>query len=296
VEVDFDIFDFYGVSPLAGTLPAADGSYRVVPRGSHELVINESAVRRLGLGSATEAVGKELLQPPLPSIFRIPTPPPDRVVAVVPDFTMGSVSEAVAPGLYFQPTYQNNERQADVLSVRLKGQQIPETLKAIDKLWNSLGNAEVGGASSGGPSRMFLDEHFQRTYLGMLRQYQAFGVCALVALVLSGIGLFALTASTAERRTKEIGIRKALGADTGDVLKLLLWQFAKPVVWANLLAWPVAGYLMQRWLTSFAYHIDLPLWLFPITALATVLIALATVSAHAIRVAHAKPVEALRYE
>jgi putative ABC transport system permease protein len=80
------------------------------------------------------------------------------------------------------------------------------------------------------------------------------------------------------------------------VLRLLLWQFSKPVIWANLIAWPVAGWAMQRWLNGFAYHVDLPLWLFPATALVTVLIALATVAAHALRVARAKPVTTLRYE
>jgi putative ABC transport system permease protein len=165
----------------------------------------------------------------------------------------------------------------------------------MDQLWSSLGNAEVGGSREGS-SRMFLDEHYQRSYLAMLRQFQAFGLCALIAIALSGVGLFALTAATAERRTKEIGIRKALGADTGDLLKLLLWQFARPVVWANLLAWPVAAYLMQRWLTGFAYHTELPLWLFPVTGLAALMIALATVIAQAVRVAQAKPVTALRYE
>jgi putative ABC transport system permease protein len=293
VEVDFDLFDFYGVRPLAGTLPAADGSYRAVPRGHFEYVINESAARRFGLGSPAEAVGKELRHP-LRSPFL--SDPPNRVLAVVPDFSMGSVSEAMQPLLYFQPTHRTNEGQADVLSVRLKGEQIPETLRAIDRLWSSLGNTEVVAGSRSSPWRMFLDEHYQRRYLAMLRQFQAFGLCALIAVVLSGIGLFALTAATAERRTKEIGIRKALGADTGDVLKLLLWQFARPVVWANLLAWPVAGYLMQRWLTGFAYHIDLPLWLFPVTGLAALLIALATVTTQAVAVARSKPVTALRYE
>jgi putative ABC transport system permease protein len=296
VQVDFDLFDFYGVQPLAGSLPAADGSYRVVPRGGLELVLNESVARRFGLGSPAEAVGKELPRPPRPSFLAsMPPAPPNRVLAVVPDFSMGSVLESTKPLLYFQPTHQTNERQADVLSVRLKGQQIPETVKAIDQLWNGLGNTEVGG-SHYGPSRMFLDEHFQRSYRAMLRQFQAFGLCALIATVLSGVGLFALTAATAERRTREIGIRKALGADTGDVQRLLLLQFARPVVWANLMAWPVAGYLMQRWLAGFAYHIDLPIWLFPVTGVAALLIALVTVGAQALRVAAAKPVAALRYE
>jgi putative ABC transport system permease protein len=290
IEVDFDLFDFYGVRPMAGTLPLADGSYRVVPRGPHELVINESAARLYGLGSPAEAVGRELRTPPNPWDKL-----PFMVVAVVPDFSMGSVEEGVQPMIYFQPTYETNQTQADVLSIRLKGAQIPETLQAIDQLWSRLGNAELGGSGSG-PSRMFLDEHFQRSYLAMLRQFQAFGLCALIAILLSGIGLFALTAATAERRTKEIGIRKALGADTGDVLKLLLWQFAKPVVWANLLAWPVAGYLMQRWLEGFAHHVDLPLWLFPVTGLMALLVALATVTTQAVAVARSKPVLALRHE
>jgi putative ABC transport system permease protein len=130
----------------------------------------------------------------------------------------------------------------------------------------------------------------------VLRQSQAFGICAVIAVTLSCIGLFALTAATAERRTKEIGIRKALGANTGEVLRLLLWQFSKPVIWGCLLAWPVAAYVMRRWLATFAYHIDLPLWLFPASAFAALLIALATVSSQCALLARAKPIAALRYE
>ena len=130
----------------------------------------------------------------------------------------------------------------------------------------------------------------------MLRRSQTFGFCALIAVGLSCIGLLALTSATAERRTKEISIRKALGADTGDMLSLLLWQFSKPVVWGCLLAWPAAGYVMDRWLATFAYHIELPLLLFPEAAVAALIIALATVAAQSVLIARAKPVVALRYE
>jgi putative ABC transport system permease protein len=144
--------------------------------------------------------------------------------------------------------------------------------------------------------RFFLDEQMQKTYRDVQRESETFGLCALIALGMSCIGLFALTAAIAERRTREIGIRKALGADTRDVLKLLLWQFSQPVAWANLIAWPVAGYIMSRWLAGFAYHANLPLWMFPAAAMVALLIALATVLSHALSIARARPVVALRYE
>jgi putative ABC transport system permease protein len=115
-------------------------------------------------------------------------------------------------------------------------------------------------------------------------------------VVLASLGLLGLAASIAERRTREIGIRKALGADTGNIIRLLLRQFAKPVLWANMIAWPVTAYAMHRWLHGFAYHVDLAVWLFPAAAALALMIALLTVSTHSILIARAKPVAALRYE
>jgi putative ABC transport system permease protein len=130
----------------------------------------------------------------------------------------------------------------------------------------------------------------------VLRQSQAFGLCALLAVCLSCIGLLALTAAAVERRTKEVGIRKSLGAGSPEVLQLLLWQFSRPVLWAVGLAWPVAAIAMSHWLAGFAYHIALPWWMFPAAAVAALLIALATVSVQSLLAARAKPVGALRYE
>jgi putative ABC transport system permease protein len=108
--------------------------------------------------------------------------------------------------------------------------------------------------------------------------------------------LFGLSASNAERRTKEIGIRKSMGAGTGDIMRLLMWQFTKPALWANLIAWPAAWFLMSRWLHGFAYHVDLPLLLFAASSTLALVIALMTVSVHCWLVARSKPVNALRYE
>ena len=127
-------------------------------------------------------------------------------------------------------------------------------------------------------------------------QSQAFGLCALVAIGLSCLGLFALTAATAERRTREIGLRKALGAHTSAIVRLLLWQYSKPVLWGVLLAWPVAAWVMQRWLQGFAYRIELPLWLFPLAAVAAVLVAVVTVTMHTLAVARTRPAVALRHD
>ena len=110
------------------------------------------------------------------------------------------------------------------------------------------------------------------------------------------LGLIGLSAYTAERRTKEIGIRKALGASTFDVARLLILQFTKPVLLANLLAWPIAWWFMHRWLDGFAYRIDLGLAPFLAAGFGAIAIAIATTAFHAVQVARSRPVSALRYE
>jgi putative ABC transport system permease protein len=208
------------------------------------------------------------------------------VIGVIPDFSFGSVEQKIeAQAFGVIP----NDSGLDLISVKLTGQQIPETLSAIDRLW-------MATAPKTPISRVFLEERIQTMYLAMLREAQLFGVFASIAVLLASLGLLGLAASIAERRTREIGIRKALGADTGNIIRLLLQQFAKPVLWANLIAWPVAAYAMHRWLRGFAYHVDLAVWLFPAAAALALLIALLTVSTHSILVARAKPVAALRYE
>jgi putative ABC transport system permease protein len=123
-----------------------------------------------------------------------------------------------------------------------------------------------------------------------------FAVFATVALFIACLGQFGLSAFTAERRTKEIGIRKAMGAGPGAMVRMLLWQFTRPVLWANLIAWPAGYFVMNHWLRGFAYRIDLAWWMFVLAGGVAVCIAWLTVSVHAFSVARARPVEALRYE
>jgi len=115
-------------------------------------------------------------------------------------------------------------------------------------------------------------------------------------VIVACLGLFGLAAFTAERRTKEIGIRKVLGARNRDILSLLAWQFSKPVIVANLIAWPIAWWAMRDWLNTFDARIDLGPTPFLIAGLLALAIALGTIAGHAFKVARANPIHALRYE
>ena len=130
----------------------------------------------------------------------------------------------------------------------------------------------------------------------MLRFAQAFALMAGIAVLLACLGLVGLSASTTDRRTKEIGIRKAMGASTGAIVRLLIWQFTQPVLWGAVMAAPLSAWLMHRWLEGFAYHVALSPWPFLAAAALAVGIAVLTVSAHSYAVARAKPIAALRYE
>ena len=166
---------------------------------------------------------------------------------------------------------------------------VPQTLSFIDKAWHEF-------APTKAMDRWFLDEHLGRFYQADERQGQLFGVFVGIAIFISCLGLFGLAAFTAGRRTREIGIRKAFGARTRDLVFLLLWQFSVPVLIANLIAWPVAWYLLHDWLQGFAYRIPLSPLYFAAAGSAALLIAWVTIFAHALRVARANPIHALRYE
>jgi putative ABC transport system permease protein len=213
------------------------------------------------------------------------TPPhAAEIIGVAPDFPIGSVREVIPPvGFYFDPT------QFRQMQLKLSGREIPETLAQIDGVWKNAGDPRP-------IARFFLDQRIQDLYRAITRQTQLSAAFAGVALFIACLGLFGLSAFTAERRTKEIGVRKAMGASSTDILKLLLLQFTKPVLWAALIAYPAGYYIANRWLQGFAYHIELKAWMFALATAIAFAIALLTVSVHSYLVARAKPLAALRYE
>jgi len=279
-------FELYGLRPIAGRFFSADrtaetGTVALDDTFIGPVVINETAVHRLGYSSPAAAVGQVLQHTPGPHNTRTDTSP---IIGVVPDFPVGSVREPVDAIVFHTGTGLFH-----MLSVELQGERIPETLAAIDGLWKRLGEPRP-------ISRLFVDTYVQERYADDTRQGQMFAGFACVALFIACLGLFGLSAFTAERRTKEIGIRKAMGADRGEMVRMLLWQFTRPVLWANLIAWPAGYLIMHRWLQGFAYRIELEWWMFVLAGGVAVSIAWLTVSVHAFSVARARPVEALRYE
>ena len=278
VPTEAQLLELYGLQPVAGRFLRSGASGEsagasVDATDTARFVINETAVKGLGFASAAAAIGQPLTL----------SESSGEIVGVVPDFSLESVKQKINPSLYFmQP------QRFSLVTVKLSGQDIPETLAAIDRLWTQVGNDQP-------IKRYFLNEYIQNLYIAVLREAQVFAIFAVLAVLLAGLGLFSLTAAITDRRTKEIGTRKAMGAGTSDIMRLLLWQFTQPVLWANLVAWPAAAYLMSRWLQGFAYHIELSPWLFVMAALIAVLVAQLTVASHCYMAARRNPVYALRH-
>ena len=289
IATELRVLNAYDIRPIAGTLhPVESASKDDAPELPWSgFVINESASRKFGFASPAQAIGQTLRAGRFsvsPSGVKSQTEE-KQIVAVVPEFSFSSVERAIGPTVYYAPA--PDERA--LVHLKLTGASIPETLAAIDGVWRQHGDDRP-------IDRFFTNDHIQKLYSSMLKQARAFSVFCGVALLLACLGLVGLASSVAERRTREIGVRKAMGAGDADIVRLLLWQFGKPVIWANVIAWPVAGYLMNRWLQGFAYHTSLQPILFIGAAGVTLAIALLTVSAHSILVARERPVMALRYE
>ena len=291
--LDFGFFEVYGLKPLAGRLfdrnRPSDG-FIAGSAVNPPVVINETALKKLGFTSPQAALGHSIachFHTNLDKAFGGEAALPSEIIGVVPDFTFGSMRALIQPTMYMVGPKVSYYSIA--LNAKLDGHHIPETLQGIDRVWKRIeGDAPI--------QRAFVTLFTMRLYIDTLVQGALITIAAVVALSIAALGLFALSAYTTERRTKEIGIRKAMGADTGDILKLLIWQFTKPVLWANLIAWPVSFLVLSGWLGGFAYHVDLAPWTFVVAAVAALVIAWATVFVHALRVALAKPVGALRYE
>ena len=251
----------------------------IAARGGN-IVINELAARRLGFRNPADAVGRT---------FRAALV--DNEIGLVPVTVIGVVRDARfrTVKLPLDPIMFSNWNSGHTHVVLRYSGNPAEIRAAAERAWKEITNEVPFEAE-------FSDDVMAELYEAEDARAKAFAGFAILSIIVACLGLFGLAAFTAERRTKEIGIRKVLGARTRDIVQLLAWQFSKPIIIANLIAWPVAWWLMRDWLNQFDARIDLGPTPFVLAGLIALVIAIATIASHAIKVARANPIHALRYE
>jgi ABC-type antimicrobial peptide transport system permease subunit len=267
--VDTAYIGLYKMKLVAGrNLTASDTT--------NELVLNETAVKAFGFASPQDAIGKMIKQD------NVPLP----VVGVVSDFHQRDFYTNIDPVALMSNKWTGN------INIKLSGNdpaQWQRTLKAIGQKWYSIYPPES-------LEYKFYDETLQEMYKQERNLSKLINMATAISILISCLGLFGLVTLTAYQRTKEIGIRKVLGASVAGIVSLLSSEFVKLVLIALVIATPIAWWAMSKWLQDFVYRIQIQWWMFALTGLSAVVIALLTVSVRAIRAALANPVKSLRSE
>jgi len=243
------------------------------------VLVNELTLVKLGIGSPAEAINQRFYDLREDNSLR------ELVIAgVVPTQNIVGLFNTEKPWVFiYQPS------SLRIGSVRIKGGDVMETVAQIENAWQRvIPEYPIQGR--------FLDEVFDDIYKVLKYMNLALAGFAIVALALALIGLFGLAAFMATQRTREIGIRKVLGANSLQIARLLVWQFSKPVIWALLIALPAAWFASKTYLEFFADRIDTPVVILLVSGLIAVLLAWGTVAGHAIRISRSSPILALRYE
>ena len=271
-RVEHDFFKTYGIKVIAGR----DFSTQYPTDVNEAFILNETAVRRLGFKSPMEAVGTPM------QVFA--PNKAGRVIGVVRDFNYESLHRQIVPIVTYIAV-----PQANTFSLRIAPGSLPKAIKHVKGVFDRF--------HPGVPLKYeFLNDRLARLYRNEARMMEMFGYFSLLAIFIGCLGLFGLAAFTAEMRTKEIGVRKVLGASVPNIFFLLSREFTRWVAAANLIAWPVAFFAMRLWLKNFAYRTTIGVVPFILSAALALLIACLTVSYQSVRAAVTNPVQALRYE
>ena len=259
-----------------GDAPA--GASPLAARGLN-VVVNRRAARMVGFRDPAAAVGQQV-RTSIGGGDMVPC----TIVGVVEDTRIRSARDEIEPLIF---TYDPDN--ITELIVRYRSGRPAEVMAGLERAWREfLPDIPFDAA--------FAEDLVAELYQRDRTRASVFAGFAILAVIISCLGLFGLAAFTAARRTKEIGIRKVLGARVRDIVRLLVWQFTKPVVIANLIAWPVAWWVMRDWLNTFDVRVDLGPTPFALAGLLALGIAVGTIAGHAIRVARTNPIHALRYE
>jgi putative ABC transport system permease protein len=293
-EVDPGFLDAMGIKLLAGRwfdanrpmddmttpTPSDPAVETALAKRGVNVVMNELAVKKLGFKSAQDAVGKTITT----ELFSPGTGQTTiNIIGVVADSRFRSIRIPIEPLMF-----EKIQQPLNWMVIRYNGN--PTAVRsAVEREWKQITNEVPFDAQ-------FSEEIIAKLYRSDDARAQIFAAFSLLAVCIGCLGLFGLASFTAERRTKEIGIRKVLGARTRDIVRLLVWQFSRPVLIANLVAWPVAWWLMRDWLNGFDERVPLTPMPFLISGAIALAIAIATVVGHSVKVARANPIHALRYE
>ncbi len=269
--IDDRFLPTYEIKLAAGrnfTMQEAELGYET----SGRVLINETGARQLGFASPAQAIGQ-----------RINWGQPFEVVGVVADYHHQGVKYAIEPAIFLP------RRSVSDLTIQLTTDRVQDKLATLEQLYKA--------AYPGNPFEFFFaDENYNRQYQSEQQYGQVFTVGSSLAIFIACLGLFGLATFTTQQRTKEIGVRKVLGASVASIVALLSKDFLKLVLIAILLASPLAWYAMNRWLQDFAYRVEVSWWVFGLAGLLAVGIALVTVSFQSIRAALVNPVKSLRSE
>ena len=242
------------------------------------VLVNEAVLKFLGYKSPQDAIGKYIYTEMLDKAI---------IVGVVKNFNYQSLKSEVGGYVYY--AMNNAPESKSILLIRYNAQQLPRFIERMQDVFK-------GDMPNSSFDYEFLDSHIQNLYASEQHLARTATVFSMLAIFVACLGLFGLAAFIAEQRKKEIGIRKVLGASVPGITKLITGDFLKLVVISMLIASPVAWYLMNKWLMSFSYRIDVSVWAFIIAGLLAVVFALLTISSHAIKAAVANPVTSLRSE
>jgi putative ABC transport system permease protein len=247
------------------------------PTDSTAMIINEAAAKFLNT--------KEVLDKKLYRIQDIQTKKVDEfhVIGVVKDFNFSSLRQVVTPLAFVLRKETGN------ISVRISTAKIPSIIAQIETKWKALSPSLPLDYS-------FMDDQFNNLYTTEQQTGRIFITFAVLAILIACLGLFGLVTYAAEQRTKEIGIRKVLGADVSNIVSMISKDFLKLVLVASVIAFPIAWWAMHKWLQDFAYRVSISWWVFAFAAAMAIIIALLTISFQAIKAAVANPVKSLRTE
>ncbi len=262
--------------PVLGMKLIAGRNFSWNDRKENTYILNRAAVRKIGW-SPKEAIGKPFSN--IPDLLN------GTVIGVVRDFNYQSLRYSVQPMVFI--IFRGNG--VHKIAVRISQNNIGATLGFIRKTWKEMfPNSQI--------EYSFLDKSLDAFYKSEEKMSVLFTWFSFIAIAVACSGLYGLVLYAAERRTKEVGIRKVLGASVPEVVFMLSKEFTKWVLVGNLIAWPVAYYIMHNWVQNFAYKASIGVWVFVFSGALALVVALLTVGTHAVKAATANPVRSLRYE